>query len=51
MQEIEQKPSALPKKKTGWGEGEINKNGVTIGGFFVPYNLSKHSQASKVQTW
>ena len=30
MQATEQKPSALPKKKTGWGEGKIDKNEVTI---------------------
>ena len=29
MQATAQKPSASPKKKIGWGEGEVDKNEVT----------------------
>lgn len=50
MQATEQKPSALPKKKTGWGEEKFIKEILLIKGhhmvaFLMPFNLSKHSQA------
>ena len=56
MQAIERKPSALPKKKTGWDEEKFIKEILLIKGhhmvaFLVSYNLSKHSQEIQAQTW
>ena len=47
MQATAQKPSASPKKKIGWGEGEVDKNEVTRWWLFLCFiiYLNIHKQA------
>lgn len=53
MQATEQKPSALPKKKTGWGEEKFIKEILLIKGhhmvaFFMPSRYRKYFHFSNI---